>query len=70
MLNFNEWMKNDVTWHYGTLSSRATYGSYLLLDIWQKLKQKKTQNVSKITTNKQIGYLVLEVGIVVVTINK
>jgi hypothetical protein len=38
--------------------------------LWQKLKLKKTLNVSKTATYKQVGYLVLEVGIVVVTINK
>jgi hypothetical protein len=42
----------------------------MLLGIWQKLKPKKTQNVSKTTTDKQIGSLILEVRIVVVTINK
>jgi hypothetical protein len=38
--------------------------------LWQKFKLDKTQNVSKTTTNKQAGSLVLEVGINVVTINK
>ncbi len=65
----NGW-KMMSTWHYGTLSSKATSGSYMLLGIWQKLKPKKTQNVSKTTTDKQIGSLILEVRIVVVTINK
>jgi hypothetical protein len=27
--------------------------------LWQKLKPKKTPNVSKATTDKQVGYLVL-----------
>jgi hypothetical protein len=38
--------------------------------LWQKLKPEKTQNVSKTTTNKQVGSLVLEVRIIVVTTNK
>jgi hypothetical protein len=38
--------------------------------LWQKLKPKKTQNVSTTTKDKQVGSLVLEIGIVVVTINK
>jgi hypothetical protein len=37
--------------------------------LWQKLKLEKTQNVSKVTINKQVGSLVLEVGIVVITID-
>ncbi len=37
--------------------------------IWQKLKPKKIQNVSKTTIVKQVGSLVPEVGIVAVTID-
>jgi hypothetical protein len=33
------------------------------------LKPEKIQNVSKITTNKQVGSLVPKVGIAIVTIN-
>ncbi len=36
---------------------------------WQKLKPKKTQNVSKVTIDKQVGYSVPKVGIVYVVIN-
>jgi hypothetical protein len=36
---------------------------------WQKLKQKKTQNVSKVTIDKQVGSLVLEIGLGIVTID-
>jgi hypothetical protein len=41
----------------------------LRIYFWKKLKPKKTQNVSKATTNKQVGYLVLEVGIANVAID-
>ncbi len=34
-----------------------------------KLKLEKTQNSSRTTTNKQVGFLILEVGIAVVVIN-
>jgi hypothetical protein len=37
--------------------------------LWQKLNPEKTQNVNKVTTNKQVGSLVLEVGTIVVAIN-
>jgi hypothetical protein len=37
--------------------------------IWQKLKLEKTQNLSNVTKEKQIGFLVLEVGRVVVVID-
>jgi hypothetical protein len=37
--------------------------------LWQKLKLEKIQNVSKVTTDKQVGSLVLEVGIAVVAID-
>jgi len=33
------------------------------------LKLEKTQNVNKTTTNKQVGSLVLELGIVVIAID-
>ncbi len=36
--------------------------------LWQKLKPKKIQNVSKATTQKQIGYLVPKVRTIVVAI--
>ncbi len=36
---------------------------------WQKLKLKKTQNMSRATTNKQVSSSILEVGIVAITIN-
>jgi hypothetical protein len=37
--------------------------------IWQKLKPKKIQNLSRTTINKQVSLSILEVGIVIVTIN-
>jgi hypothetical protein len=37
--------------------------------IYQKLKPKKTQNVSRVTIEKQVSSLVLEVGTIIVTIN-
>jgi len=37
--------------------------------LWQKLKPKKTQNVNKTTTKKQVGSLVLEVRTIVGTID-
>jgi hypothetical protein len=37
--------------------------------LWQKLKPEKTQNISKTTTKKQVGSSILEVRIVVVTID-
>jgi hypothetical protein len=37
--------------------------------LWQKLKPKKIQNVSRAIIDKQVGSSVLEVGIVVVIIN-
>jgi hypothetical protein len=37
--------------------------------LWQKLKPKKIQNVSKTTTNKQVGFLVPKVRTIVVVIN-
>ncbi len=38
-------------------------------NFWQKLKLEKTQNVSKTTIEKQDGFSVLEVGIIVVAID-
>ncbi len=37
--------------------------------MWQKLKQEKIQNVNRATTNKQVGFLIPEVGIAVVAID-
>jgi hypothetical protein len=37
--------------------------------LWQKLKPKKTKNVSRATTYKQVGSSVLKVGTIVVAIN-
>jgi hypothetical protein len=37
--------------------------------LWQKLKQKKTQIVSKVTIEKQVGSSILEVGVAIVTID-
>jgi hypothetical protein len=37
--------------------------------LWQKLKPEKTQNVTKTTTEKQVGSLVLEVRTIVVAID-
>jgi hypothetical protein len=37
--------------------------------LWQKLKPEKTHNLSKTTIDKQVGYLVPKVGIVVIVIN-
>ncbi len=37
--------------------------------LWQKLKPKKAQNLSRTTTDKQVGSLVPEVEIVIVIIN-
>jgi len=37
--------------------------------LWQKLKLEKTQNLSRATTDKQVGSLVLEVGTTVVAID-
>ncbi len=36
---------------------------------WQKLKLEKSQNVSKATTEKQVGYLIPKVGIVIVALD-
>jgi hypothetical protein len=38
----------------------------LKIYFWQKLTLEKTQNVNRVTTNKQVGFLVLEVGTIVV----
>jgi hypothetical protein len=37
--------------------------------LWQKLKPKKTQNINKITTNKQVGSLVPEIRTIAVAIS-
>ncbi len=37
--------------------------------LWQKLKPKKTQNLNTATTKKQVGSLVPEVGIAIITID-
>jgi hypothetical protein len=37
--------------------------------LWKKLKLEKTQNVSKVTTDKQVGSLVPKVGTVAVAID-
>ncbi len=37
--------------------------------LWLKLKQEKTHNVSEVTTNKQVGSSILEVGTINVVIN-
>jgi len=37
--------------------------------LWHKLKPEKTQNVSKVTTYKQVGSLVPKVGIVAIIID-
>jgi hypothetical protein len=37
--------------------------------LWHKLKPKKTQNLSKITTKKQVGSCVPEVGTIAVAID-
>jgi len=37
--------------------------------MWQKLKLEKTRNVSKATTNKQVGSSILEVGTTIVAID-
>jgi hypothetical protein len=37
--------------------------------LWQKLKPKKTQNLSRTTTNKQINSLVPKVGTIIVSID-
>ncbi len=37
--------------------------------LWQKLKPKENQNVSKTTTNKQISPFILEVGTIVIVIH-
>jgi hypothetical protein len=36
---------------------------------WQKLKLEKSQNVSKATTEKQVGYLIPKVGTVIVALD-
>jgi hypothetical protein len=41
----------------------------LKIYLWQKLKPKKIQNVSKTTTYKQVGSSILEVGTTVVAID-
>jgi hypothetical protein len=41
----------------------------LKIYLWQKLKPKKIHNVNKVTIEKQVGSLVLEVGIVTVIID-
>jgi hypothetical protein len=37
--------------------------------LWQKLKLEKTQNVSRATTEKQVGSSLLEVGTTIVAID-
>jgi hypothetical protein len=37
--------------------------------LWQKLKPKKTHNVNKTTTNKQVGFSVPKVGTTTITID-
>jgi hypothetical protein len=37
--------------------------------LWQKLKSNKTQNLSRTTTDKQVGFSLLEVGTIVVSID-
>jgi hypothetical protein len=37
--------------------------------LWHKLKPKKTHNISRATTNKQVGSLIPKVNIVVVEID-
>jgi hypothetical protein len=37
--------------------------------LWKKLKPKKTQNVSRVTIDKQVGSLAPKVGTIVVTID-
>ncbi len=41
----------------------------LKIYLWKKLKPKKTQSVSKVTTNKQVGFLIPKVGTTIVAIN-
>ncbi len=41
----------------------------LKIYLWQKLKPKKIQNVSKATRDKQVGPLVPKVGTIIVAIN-
>jgi hypothetical protein len=36
---------------------------------WQKLKPKKTQNLNRVTTNKQVGSVALEVRVTNVAID-
>jgi hypothetical protein len=38
-------------------------------DLWQKLKPKKTQNLSRTTIDKQVDYLILEIKTTIVAIN-
>jgi len=37
--------------------------------LWQKVKLEKTQNVSKATINKQVDFLVLEIGTAAIAID-
>jgi hypothetical protein len=37
--------------------------------LWQKLKLKKTKNVSRATTNKQVNFSILEIRTTIVAIN-
>ncbi len=41
----------------------------LKIYLWKKLKPKKTQSVSKVTTSKQVGFLIPKVGTTIVAIN-
>jgi hypothetical protein len=41
----------------------------LKIYLWQKLKPKKTQSVSKTPTDKQVGYSIPKVGTTVVAID-
>jgi hypothetical protein len=54
-----------------TLSLRQLFKITLKLKkyLWQKLKLKKTQNVSRATIKKQVGSSIPKVGIGVVSIN-
>jgi hypothetical protein len=37
--------------------------------LWQKVKLEKTQNVSKVTINKQVDFSVLEIGTTAIVID-
>jgi hypothetical protein len=41
----------------------------LKIYVWQQLKLKKTQNLRKVTTEKQVGFLIPKVGIATVVID-